>query len=81
MRRARKAGHVRAGLGQEHPRRAGAQAGNGPEQLNRLGERGELGLQLRIEPVDGGGEVVDVVQQHAQQQRVVLADPALQRQP
>src|SRR3954451_11091958 len=37
-------------------------------------KRGDLGLHLRIEPVDRGGEVVDVVEQHAQQQRVVLAE-------
>src|SRR3954453_6653155 len=50
------------------------------EQLNRLGERGDLGLHLRIQPIDRRGEVIDVVQQHAQQQRVVLAESTLQRQ-
>jgi hypothetical protein len=68
-------------LGQEHPRRAGADAGNGAEQLNRSGERGDLGLHLGVEPADRGTEVIDVVEQHAQQQRVVLTEPALQRQP
>jgi hypothetical protein len=77
VRRAREAGHVRAGLGEDHPRRAGAEAGNRAQQLNRLGEMRDLGLHLGIEPIDRGGEVIDVVEQHAQQQRVVRAEPAL----
>jgi hypothetical protein len=76
-----KAAHVGPGLGDDHLGGVGGDAGDRAEQVNRLRERGDFGLHLGIEPADRGGEVVDVVQQGAQHQRVVVAEPALEGQP
>src|SRR5919201_1487916 len=61
--------------------RTAAQPGNGDQTLELLTERADHPVDLDIEALDIGRELIDVVQMHPQHQRVVGAETSLQRAP
>ncbi len=76
----REPGHVDAHLGDDDLSGPAGHAGDRLQTAHRLAKRGYRGLRLDVEPVDHGGQVIDVVQVQPQHHHVVIVEPALQRQ-
>jgi hypothetical protein len=79
MARRREAGHVGARLGEDLLRGRDADAGDLIELGHLGGERGDGLLDPDRERIDLGGERVDAVNHHAQQERVMLGEVPGQR--
>jgi hypothetical protein len=71
MSRARKGGHVAAGLGDDHLGGAALHAGDRAQQLNRRRERGDLLLDRGREALDRLVQEVDVGEDLPDDQRVL----------
>jgi hypothetical protein len=72
-------GHVDADLGDDHRGRDRSDPGNLIEPLHRQVERGQVGLDLRVEYRDVGVDPVDAGQHPAQQEPVMVVDMAGER--
>jgi hypothetical protein len=73
------AAHVDADLGDDDLGGAPTHPGNGDQPPQLLTERADHPVHLEVEALDGGRELVDVVQVHPQHQRVMGAEAPLQR--
>ena len=70
------AAHVEADLREDDLGGELSDAGHGDEQSERLAERAELALHLRVDGGDGGGERVDLTEMQAEEEAVMRARPA-----
>jgi hypothetical protein len=79
MSRGGEAAHLDADLGDDHLGGAPTHPGNGDQPLQLLTERADHPVDLDVQALDRGRELVDVIQVHPQHQRVMGAETPLQR--
>ncbi len=70
----REAAHVGADLGDDHLGGEVTDAGDGPQQPDRVTERVEIALHLRVDPGQRRRERVVLAEVQAQQEAVALGD-------
>ena len=73
-----KAGHVDADLRDDHLRGQVTDARYGPQLADRLAERVQVTVHLRVDLGHGGGKRVELAQVKTQQEAMPVCDPALQ---
>jgi len=75
---ARKARHIRADFGEQHVRRDHVDARDGLQELKLRAQRLQLLIRLQVEHLDVGIELFDVREVHAQQEPMMVREPALE---
>lgn len=75
----REAAHIGADLGQDHLRGEVTDARDRRRHLHHLTGRAEVALHLRVDRRNGLPQPVVLAQVHAEQEAMMVADPARQR--
>jgi hypothetical protein len=75
------AGYVDADFGDDHLRGQATDAGDGPQLADRLTERGEIAVHLRVDLAECGIERIHLAQVQTQQEAVPVAHASGQRRP